>query len=42
MNKQDLSERDICSKFIGRAGWDKMMQMREQVSFFDLGSAAAI
>jgi hypothetical protein len=34
MNKKDLSERDICSKFIGpavkRAGWDGMMQIREE------------
>jgi type I restriction enzyme R subunit len=39
MNKKDLSERDICSKFIGpavkRAGWDgmMMMQIREEVNF---------
>jgi type I site-specific restriction endonuclease len=37
MNKKDLSERDICSKFIGpaikRAGWDGMLQIREQVAF---------
>src|SRR5271166_4645767 len=37
MNKKDLSERDICSKFIGpavkRAGWDGMLQIREEVSF---------
>jgi type I restriction enzyme R subunit len=37
MNKNDLSERDICSKFIGpavkRAGWDGMMQIREEVNF---------
>jgi len=37
MNKKDLSERDICSKFIGpavkRAGWDGMMQIREEVAF---------
>jgi type I restriction enzyme R subunit len=36
MNKKDLSERDICSKFIGpavkRAGWDGMMQIREEVA----------
>jgi type I restriction enzyme R subunit len=36
MNKKDLSERDI-SKFIGppvkRAGWDGMMQIREEVNF---------
>lgn len=37
MNKTDLSERDICSKFISpavkRAGWDEMMQIREEVCF---------
>jgi type I restriction enzyme R subunit len=37
MNKKDLSERDICSKFIGpavkRAGWDGMLQIREEVNF---------
>jgi type I restriction enzyme R subunit len=37
MNKKDLSERDICSKFIGpaikRASWDGMMQIREEVAF---------
>src|SRR5271169_4119028 len=37
MNKTDLSERDICSKFISpavkRAGWDAMMQIREEVCF---------
>ena len=37
MNKKDLSERDICSKFIGpavaQAGWDPMLQVREEVSF---------
>jgi type I restriction enzyme, R subunit len=37
MNKRDLSERDICSKFISpavqHAGWDPMMQIREEVSF---------
>jgi hypothetical protein len=37
MNKKDLSERDICSKFVGpaikRAGWDGMMQIREEVNF---------
>src|ERR1035441_4334259 len=37
MNKKDLSERDICSKFITpavqRAGWDPMAQIREEVSF---------
>ena len=37
MNKQQLSERDICTKFITpslrRAGWDEMTQLREEVSF---------
>lgn len=37
MNKKDLSERDICSKFISpavlRAGWDPLVQVREEVSF---------
>ena len=37
MNKKDLSERDICTKFIGpavkAAGWDEMTQVREEVSF---------
>ena len=37
MNKKDLSERDICSKFISpavaHAGWDPMLQVREEVSF---------
>jgi type I restriction enzyme R subunit len=37
MNKKDLSERDICSKFISpavqQAGWDPMLQIREEVSF---------
>src|SRR5579862_5221732 len=37
MNKKDLSERDVCSKFIGpavkRAGWDGMMQIGEEVAF---------
>jgi type I restriction enzyme R subunit len=37
MNKKDLSERDICSKFITpavkQAGWDEMTQVREEVSF---------
>ena len=37
INKKDLSERDICSKFIGpavkRAGWDGMTQIREEVAF---------
>lgn len=34
MDKSGLSERDICSKFITpaleRAGWDRMLQMREE------------
>jgi type I restriction enzyme, R subunit len=37
MNKQSLSERDICTKFITpalrQAGWDEMAQIREEVSF---------
>ncbi len=37
MNKKDLSERDICSQFIGPAieqrGWDRTSQVREEVSF---------
>ena len=37
MNKKDLSDRDMCSKFISpavkRAGWDGMMQIREEVAF---------
>src|ERR1051326_5946236 len=37
MNKKDLSERDICSKFITpavqEAGWDLLTQIREEVSF---------
>ena len=37
MNKKDLSERDICTKFITpavtRAGWDVMSQIREEVGF---------
>ena len=37
IDKQSLSERDICTKFItpalGRAGWDEMLQIREEVSF---------
>ena len=39
MNKRDLSERDICTKFIAPAlrgaGWDEMSQLREEVSFTD-------
>jgi type I restriction enzyme R subunit len=37
MNKKDLSERDICTKYITPAvklaGWDEMTQVREEVSF---------
>src|SRR5256886_11051625 len=37
MNKNLLSERDICTKFITpavkRAGWDEISQIREQVHF---------
>jgi type I restriction enzyme R subunit len=37
MNNKDLSERDICTKFITPAirqsGWDEMTQVREEVSF---------
>ncbi|WP_159351036.1 EcoAI/FtnUII family type I restriction enzme subunit R [Roseomonas harenae] len=37
MNKSEMSERDICSKFITpalkAAGWDDMTQIREEVSF---------
>ncbi len=37
MDKQDLTERDICTKFITpavkQAGWDEMTQIREEVSF---------
>ena len=37
MDKRSLSERDICTKFITpaveQAGWDEMMQIREEVSF---------
>jgi type I restriction enzyme R subunit len=37
VNKKDLSERDICTKFIipavKQAGWDEMSQIREEVSF---------
>lgn len=38
-NKKDLSERDICTKYINpaleRAGWDMHKQVREEVSFTD-------
>jgi type I restriction enzyme R subunit len=37
MDKKELSERDICSKFITpaitAAGWDPLLQIREEVSF---------
>ena len=37
MDKRSLSERDICTKFITpalrSAGWDEMLQIREEVSF---------
>jgi type I restriction enzyme, R subunit len=37
MDKQGLSERDICTKFITpalrKAGWDEVTQIREEVSF---------
>src|SRR5450432_505750 len=37
LNKQDLSERDICTKYITpavkQAGWDEITQLREEVSF---------
>src|SRR5258707_10532895 len=37
MNKRSLTERDICTKFIlpavKRAGWDEMVQVREEVYF---------
>lgn len=39
MNKKSLSERDICTKFITpalrQAGWDEMLQIREEVGFTD-------
>ena len=37
MNKKQLSERDICTKFITpslrQAGWDEITQLREEVTF---------
>jgi len=37
VNKKDLSERDICTKFITpavvKAGWDILWQIREEISF---------
>ncbi len=39
MNKKDLSERDICTKFINpaiqKAGWNMRSQVREEVTFTD-------
>ena len=39
MNKKNLSERDICTKFINpaieKAGWNMRTQVREEVSFTD-------
>ena len=37
MDKKQLSERDICTKFITpalrNAGWDEMLQIREEFGF---------
>lgn len=39
MDKRNLSERDICTKFITpaveKAGWDKITQLKEEVTFTD-------
>ena len=39
MNKKQLSERDVCTKFIApslrQAEWDEITQLREEVSFTD-------
>lgn len=39
MDKKNLTERDICTKFIApaleKAGWDKFTQVREEVTFTD-------
>ena len=39
MNKKDMSERDICTKYItpalAKAGWDIKKQIREEVTFTD-------
>ena len=39
MNKKDLTERDICTKYINpaleKAGWDLRKQVREEVTFTD-------
>ena len=51
MDKKQLSERDICTKFITPAvkqvGWDEMTQIREEVYFTEgriivRGSVASI
>jgi hypothetical protein len=46
MNKKDLGKSDICAEYISpavkRATWDKIVQMRDRMSFVDLESAAAI
>jgi len=38
-SKKELSERDICTKYIQpaleKAGWDTLTQIREEVSFTD-------
>ena len=38
MDKKNLSERDICTKFITpalrKAGWDEMTQIREEVGLY--------
>lgn len=37
MDKKQLSERDICTKYttpsLRKAGWDELTQLREEVSF---------
>jgi type I restriction enzyme R subunit len=39
LNKKEMSERDICSKYITPAliqsGWDLLKQIREEVTFTD-------
>jgi type I restriction enzyme R subunit len=39
MNKKELTERDICTKYINPAlissGWDLEKQIREEVTFTD-------
>uniref|UniRef100_UPI0032178F23 EcoAI/FtnUII family type I restriction enzme subunit R n=1 Tax=uncultured Draconibacterium sp. TaxID=1573823 RepID=UPI0032178F23 len=39
MDKKNMSERDICTKFITpaveKAGWDKLTQLKEEVTFTD-------